>query len=239
MFSNTDIDFNLDYSQRLAMSKTPEFRATNYVWNVNKLNNSIDNGSMMDLIGKCKPTSREEWIRYYLNFRREKYPSERFPFEALVKKFSAAAHISLNQAYNYHFFRVIDQTYNGYASEQEAMQNIWNYIQKVNPTQVSNFRIVHAPQEIDRYMRIDVEVFRLINNQWREVAGIQLKPQTYFCKTGKWARMAYSQNYHGQVEYVHVKKAPVYYWSYEQVKAGIGPMLYLDTDGNCYARQYA
>lgn len=229
----------LNYQQRLHVAHTADFRKTNYIWNAHHFNSAKNNGYMMDLISECKPVSRAQWERFYLGYRKEHYPDEKFPFENIVNAFATVANISLNAAYTYHYIRVIDKTYDGYVSEQEAMSGIWSYIRKVNPTQVNMFYIKHADKKVDKNMRIDVEVYRLINNQWYEVAGIQLKPQSYFARRCNWSSDAYHQNYRGQVQYVQAVKAPVYYWSYEQVKAGIGPMLFLDRDGNCYAKQYA
>ena len=180
--------------QRANMKRTKEFRDTNKPWGDLHLNSYKNVGAVMALVKESNATTFEEWEHYYfktgeqrksiLAAATEENPLSTDELNNLNYNFGRTAsdllkiadtlaskcNISLQNAYNYVYIRILDETWKGYETElnaAKAMEPICS--------QYSNLTISHADLVKDNKYAVDFEIFQGSNL----LLGVQIKPTTY------------------------------------------------------------
>lgn len=201
------------YQERQQLQQTAAFKQTNDVWSQQGFNRSANVGEVMKLIRHYEPQDRKDWEEYYFLYRTTVL-NDFDMFADCAAAFAQAAGIEVDLAYKYIYIRVVDQTYDGYQNEQNAYQGIQKYLQHRHPQR--HYLLEHGDDYCDRVYGVDLRLY-LMDQGKKEIAGIQLKPQSYFyfIKKHPWQEQV---NHRHHQKYVQATHAPVLYWSYEEIK---------------------
>lgn len=218
------------FESRQSLTNDWRFKQTNKIWNRLGLNASRRVGSVMAMIDNLKPKTYLEWQYYYLSFRKDNF-NEVIPFEHEAEILAQYAQLDFATAIRYAFHRVLDQTYQGYTNEQNAITEIRAWLKKYAPQ--SCYIVEHANGYYDRVLGIDVRIWWINpkDNKAYEICGIQLKPKSFLQPQKNWFADADRQNKTKQIKYAQTVHAPAYYWFYEDLQQEKKPMLSVKADG--------
>lgn len=141
------------------------FTSTGKLWDDLKLNSPNRVGGVMELIKKHQPTTHQEWEQVYLTHGK---PLTRLQGVAVCLHLKSTPLISLQEAIDFTFIRVIDETWEGWHLEKLV-------IELLETTQLFDEVRTATKFEDNRY---GIDIICLTNGQ--VVAGIQVKPDSYF-----------------------------------------------------------
>ena len=180
--------------QRANMKRTKEFRDTNKPWGDLHLNSYKNVGAVMALVKESNATTFEEWASYYFQTGEQRkaileaateenplsademsnlnynYGRTTSDFIKIAEALATKCNISLQNAFNYVYIRVLDETWKGYETElnaAKAMEPICN--------QYSNLTISHVDLVKDNKYAVDFEIYQ----GGTLLLGVQIKPTTY------------------------------------------------------------
>lgn len=154
--------------QRKAFARSPEFIRSMNSWNTGYHGSRNKVGSVMAAVRnvQMKDATVEDFWNYYI---REVKPYD--TVIALIEEYQRVWACSMEFATNVWFYRVIEQSWNGWKKELEAKAIIEAHFAKVRP----NYRIEHATDEEDTDYAVDFIVW----NKTERVSAIQVKGISY------------------------------------------------------------
>ena len=180
--------------KRADMKRSKEFKNTNKPWGDLHLNSYKNVGAVMALAKESNAKTFEEWESYYfqsgekrnaeLSAAPENYPQQSeelnqlnynhgrtvAELEQIAQTLANRCNISIQNAFNYVYIRVLDETWKGYETELNAEKEIQLICDKLPGLTISHTDLIK-----DNQYAVDFELY----NNSSLLLGIQIKPTTY------------------------------------------------------------
>lgn len=227
----------------------PRFSMTNLAFNTpvngRRLNSSLYHGRVMAMAKHCPVNaSSREWEVFY-GQERARYMQNRgiqhepYIFANMIYDYIQSVQnvkhvqISWREAMLDIFIYVIDNSWMGRHSEIKGIKDMYKYFYRRTNKLV---KIEHSAPKDDNGRSIDALVSLSYDNgrSFQLVAGVQLKPATYFASNKEWSDITRNDNLKNNIKFYNEHHVPVLYWTYDDVARDLDPQMLIDVNGGIH-----